>query len=319
MKWLALAVLLAVVQTNPPVPRKAADANTSKGQPIQNDTNADKKTSNETTPVVQTGQPPPAQNTNPDNGANDAEKTIRVRELPPVSVTRDWMDCLTLMFSAILLGVGIVGVYAAYKTLGEMKVQRETMQGQLTAMQNQFTEMKRQNDIIISKERLRISMDDPEKLSFPFAGPHRVQFALTFSGTTTGDILKSFATVGISDSRKTQPEDPIFAPKITNLPSKINPAEKKTFNASAWFVPRITISKNEVDEIVAGVKFVHFWGFVRFTDAFFDVSHIERTMRFHYVWIYTEMKNLGSPSGDPPFGFWDGKYEEEEKCEGKAN
>jgi len=60
-------------------------------------------------------------------------------------------------------------------------------------------------------------------------------------------------------------------------------------------------------------EFIHLWGYVRFRDAFFDVTRIERTTTFHYAWKYTDMRSFDSLPSDPPFGFWNGDYREEEE------
>jgi len=136
MKYLALAMLFAFVQANPAVPRQTPDANTSKGQPVQNDANANKKPPEQGATVVQKVQSPPNENTNPNKSTQNAEESVRIRELPPVSVQRDWMDCLTLTFSAVLLVVGILGVKAAYRTLkaveGQVQAQLESLRPRLT-------------------------------------------------------------------------------------------------------------------------------------------------------------------------------------------
>jgi hypothetical protein len=158
MKYLALAMLLAVMQTSAPVPRKAADPSNRASQNVKNDSSKNQPPAQQTPTVVQPISPKPDQNGGHGPAAEDAQKPVVVRELPPVSVTKDWWDRLYIGFTGILIIVGILGVRAAYKTLREMKVQRETMQGQLTTTQDQLTQMKdsgRQTDSLITQATIQ--------------------------------------------------------------------------------------------------------------------------------------------------------------------
>jgi len=121
------------VQTAPPVPRQTPDNSNQRAydgkkkaaqhpNPIASTTpsqDAPKKAASEQAPTNQPASP-------------NAEQPIRIRELPSVSVTKDWMDKATWIFGAILVVVGIVGVRAAFKTLQAIEHQAEIMRGQLT-------------------------------------------------------------------------------------------------------------------------------------------------------------------------------------------
>ena len=141
MKYIELAVLLAVIQTSAPVPRKAADPSNGTAQTVTKQSGSDKTPAQQAPSIVQSISTQPNQDTSRSPAAENAQKPVVVRELPPVSVTKDRLDKTYIAFTGILIVVGIVGVRAAYKTLGEIKAQREAMQGQLTAMQGQLTAM----------------------------------------------------------------------------------------------------------------------------------------------------------------------------------
>jgi hypothetical protein len=134
---------------------------------------------------------------------------------------------------------------------------------------------------------------------------------------TAAYILESVAIAAIGESESELPTDTVLEPSITGLPTVIIPGNTPTYGTSAWIMSDgFTLTQATRDALFAAKKFVHFWGFIRFRDAFYDVSGIERTMRFRYTWRYTTFRNFGSNPTDPPFGLWDGKYEEEKK---KAN
>jgi len=152
MKIIALAVLLAIMQASSPVPRKTADPSNGAPQNIKKHPDSNKTPAQQTPPVVQSVSAPPNQDTSHSPAAENTQKPVIVRELPPVSVTKDWWDRIYICFTGVLIVVGIIGVRAAYKTLGEMKAQREAMQGQLAAMQGQLGQMEsagKQTDKII--------------------------------------------------------------------------------------------------------------------------------------------------------------------------
>lgn len=141
MKYFALAVLLVVMQASPPVPRKTADPRNRASQNVKSDSSGDQGPSQQPQNVVQPINAQLNQDTSHSPAAENAQKSVVVRELPPVSVTKDWWDRSYIIFTGILIIVGLIGVRAAYKTLGEIKTQREAMQGQLMAMQGQLDAM----------------------------------------------------------------------------------------------------------------------------------------------------------------------------------
>src|SRR5258708_20622454 len=141
MKIVALAVLLAVIQAIPPVPRKTADPGNRTSQNVKGDSSGNQGPSQQSSAIVQSISTQPNQDTSHSSATENARKPIIVPELPPVSVTKDWWDRIYIIFTGILIAVGIFGVQAAYKTLGEIKAQREAMQGQLTTMQVQLPQM----------------------------------------------------------------------------------------------------------------------------------------------------------------------------------
>lgn len=158
MKYLALAVLLAVMQTSAPVPRKAADPSNRASQNIKSDSSSNQSPSQKPQTIVQPISAQPNQDTSRNPAAENTQNPVVVRELPPVSITKDRWDRLYIAFTGVLIVVGILGVRAAYKTLREMKAQRETMQGQLTTMQDQLTQMKdsgRQTDSLITQATIQ--------------------------------------------------------------------------------------------------------------------------------------------------------------------
>src|SRR5437763_707922 len=121
MKHLALAVLLAILQTATPVPRKAANPSNTAPQKVKSDSNSNQTPARQAPPIVQPISSKPDQNEGHSPAADNAPKPIIVRELPPVSVMKDRLDKLYIFFTGVLIVVGSLGVRAAYRTLKAME------------------------------------------------------------------------------------------------------------------------------------------------------------------------------------------------------
>jgi len=150
MNILLFAVFLTVVQTSPPVPRKATDnpANTPHSQASHNK------------PIAPASTPSPPINVinsiSNENSADavrskDQPKTVRITDFPPVSISKGWPDYTYWLFSLCLAIVGILQAVLLCKTLKfvrrqthEMKRQRIVMRRQLSTIQGQLSVMERQ-------------------------------------------------------------------------------------------------------------------------------------------------------------------------------
>jgi hypothetical protein len=73
---------------------------------------------------------PQAQTNSGGQHSDDAERTVGISKLPPVSVTRDWADWGVWVFSFLLVVVGVLQVWLLWRTLGAMKQQADLMKQQ---------------------------------------------------------------------------------------------------------------------------------------------------------------------------------------------
>jgi hypothetical protein len=128
MRVVIFIVLLSIIQAAPPVPRQTA------GGANQGTDKTDKNAAQHKQPVPPLSSPEHfteksiSEKTTPNNPAPpNTEQAMRVRELPSVSVTRDWIDKTGWFFSLVLVIVGIGGVSAAFRTLRAIERQAETM------------------------------------------------------------------------------------------------------------------------------------------------------------------------------------------------
>jgi hypothetical protein len=72
----------------------------------------------------------PAQTNTGVEHPEDAQHTVGISKLPPVSVTRDWADWGVWVFSFLLVVVGFLQVWLLWRTLGAMKQQADLMKQQ---------------------------------------------------------------------------------------------------------------------------------------------------------------------------------------------
>jgi hypothetical protein len=301
MKTFALAVLLAVMQASPPIPRQTSDADAGKGQPVQTHADTDKKPAAQSAPVVQTVGTPPNQSANPTKGNENAEHPVRIRELPPVSVMRDWMDCLALVFSAILLIVGICGVRAAYKTLkaieqqvAEMKAQREAMQGQLTTMQGQLGQMESssvQTTALIaatqkSANAAKTSADIVARVAVPTLAVEKFGFGYTGSASMAAILQFPNVEIVIKNYGQTPaflrswtiifacgelPQVPIYADfpgsGIVLEKEVVKPGESYTLPTLPSY-KRQKFSADDIEAILTDHKLFYAYGYICYWDLF---------------------------------------------------
>ncbi len=191
MKLLALAVLLAVIQAAPPIPRKAPDNTAEASQKVKADSQDNQKQTSSSPALLKTDSNRPPERNNNQQRSDNAEHTVGISKLPPVSVTRDLADWGVWFFSLLLVIVGFLQVLLLRSTLRAIQRQADDMGRQvdlaftqLRAMHEQITEMSAQTDVLeksvavaqqsantarenfeayIRKERAFVLIDKPSK------------------------------------------------------------------------------------------------------------------------------------------------------------
>jgi hypothetical protein len=269
-----------------------------------------------------------AENSNRDlkQSSNDTNSStsVSIRELPQVSVTKDWTDRAYWLFSGFLVLVGALQVGLLWKTLGAIRRQAVIMEEQSTSIQAQATTMQQQSAILeksvraaesnanaaqanaeaakagaetakenieiqVNKERARISIqvDDAFKIQ---TGPllNEVAYKILIHGTSPAFIIESIATAVVGDSTDI-PAGSLEVPML--LPPVVNPTTEGT-SKTAFVFPSAQMEKVDVDSINAKRKFVHFYGKVKYRDVFGR----ERLTKFRYMWTVTDFLRIGSAS-----------------------
>ena len=113
MKYFILTMLLAVVQTAPPIPRKAANSATSSSQKVQKKTGGNQAPTAPSESQVNASAAPNHEAARNEQGTDNAQNSVSVSKLPPVTITapkRDWVDWGFWVFNLLLVVVGALQV-----------------------------------------------------------------------------------------------------------------------------------------------------------------------------------------------------------------
>jgi hypothetical protein len=94
-------------------------------------------------------------NPNSDQDQNK-EQSIKVHELPSVSVARDRFDWIVLFSTLALVIIGAIGVIAAFRTLEGLKTQTGHIARQALSMRRQTTHLK--NSVIAAKDGVEAAL-----------------------------------------------------------------------------------------------------------------------------------------------------------------
>jgi hypothetical protein len=144
MRWLILAVLLAIAQTPSPVSQQGAN-NPNGGR------NASQKQLNPSqTPSAPTHIIPEATTAKKDEASPrekqnaDDQKTVSISKLPSVSVESGWRDSFGLFLTFILVAVTALQAYLLCRTLQFVKVQSVITRRQTRHIARQALSMRRQ-------------------------------------------------------------------------------------------------------------------------------------------------------------------------------
>jgi hypothetical protein len=118
-------VVLAIVQTTPKIPRKTPDQPAGGSSNVKNQPQSEQKSAQNSAVTPDNSSPQREQ-----LSASNAQSTVSVSKLPPVSVAKDTWDYLYIAFTSVLIPIGAFGVCAAYKTLKAIEKQANLMQSQ---------------------------------------------------------------------------------------------------------------------------------------------------------------------------------------------
>jgi hypothetical protein len=135
MKLLLFAVFLSVVQAAPPIPRQAPDDTAQTGKKIKQNANPENEPTAKTMPTVNEDKTDRDKKERQSVPEKNADQTIGISKLPSVSVSRDWIDGISLILTGALVLIGAGGIYAAYRTIES--IDRQTDATRIAAIATQ--------------------------------------------------------------------------------------------------------------------------------------------------------------------------------------
>ena len=289
MKYFALAVLLAVMQASPPVPRRAAD--------------------------------------NSQQHTEDAQHTVGVSKLPTVTVTppkRDWADWGYWAFSALLVIVGALQIVLLCWTLrvirrqaAEMIRQRILMRRQWTTMTDQLKEFTAQTVLLGNYvEATRDGVTAAKKSADALINSERswVMVDVEWEGPTGHLINLSSSTPDPNQVYQTQIYVNLICVNRGKSPAWVVERIAKAEIAGAFYGPNLSaVNDSEIDRRLIslgmagtpearteqsiklyapgspGNKYVLVYGVVKYRDAFTPKGELRETW-FGYYALETRMK-----------------------------
>jgi hypothetical protein len=304
MKTVVIAVLLAVMQAAPPIPRQTANSPTDTSKGIQNKTSNNQKGTGDAPTTIKSQPATTNQSNRDEHGEENTKHSIRVTELPAVTVStprRDWADWGTWGFNFLLALTGGFQVWLLCRTMRfvqrqthEMTRQRITMGRQFRVMQNQVDEMAAQTQVLnasvaiskqsadaakqsvemqISKEKARISIEVHDLKLFPRSFESRaVRYRLDCLCPTPAFTVELQVNACIGDDTG--------VPWPVSIPPTI---------ATTGAIEKVAMLFGVFDDDAAirinrGELNIYFYGFVRYRDVFQGQMDAPHETRFRYVW-----------------------------------
>jgi hypothetical protein len=297
MKLLAFALLFLALQVSSASAGKAPAALRDPGQKISatcRAQNSGTDASGGEILVAQSSAPSLARKDQDASGnrRGDPTQTVKVSDLPPLSITKDWSDRAYWLFTFFLAAIGGLQVFLLWGNLRAIERQAIQMERQTGILEKSVVlaeksaETARQNiEMFVSRERghLRVQV---MPLEWPLQpGPAKLKYKVTHSGATEAYIESSCARAEITDSP--EPGDDTQWWPAMSIPQTITPNDRVIEAYVQEIFPKLTLEQPDIEAIDRGEKFIHFRGFIRYNDVF----GTERSTRFRRVWEVSKVRN----------------------------
>lgn len=230
MKPLLIAMLLAVMQAPSPAPGKAADTRANGGNSVNKHAQDEKNPTTQATPLP---EPAGTQHKTGDIVADDAHQAISIRDLPPVSVRRDWIDWLGLALTGALLIVGALDVRYAIKTLKGIERQANANEGQLREIQQAgeqtnklIAQAGKQAEAALLNAQAAINSDRPWVIIFVTHQSGGYSFRAMNLGRTPAEVISFSAEFKCVSNINELPPEPAYGTEHVPTIKLLVPGDK---------------------------------------------------------------------------------------------
>jgi hypothetical protein len=274
MKLLVLTVVLAVMQAAPPVPQPQTT-----DKPAGSDNNVQSKPKQNPSPSLTPVEPlihiEPKQNaTYQPNKANTPE-LIPVCGVSPVSVDSFWWNRSYVIFTGLLVGVGIAGAYLAKRTLRRIEEAGKQTDRMLALAEKQAESAKvaaeaARDNVAIDRESLQTVQR--AYVTFPMFDLQMVKvdnkwyfrLAIENTGNTPAHIGEICVNYQWYPGASGLPEDYPFSDQRTDkrLFFTSLAAKGKTYSS------KLEIEHAVIQQVYAGQARLFFYGWVTYKDVF---------------------------------------------------
>jgi len=273
MKPLILAMFLAVMPAGPQVPGKTTDHYAASSQGIKQNAQAKQNPPTQSKSVKEPAAGEPSKQDREEVSDNNSIKPIQVREFPSVSITRDWMDYATVLFSGLLIIVGAFGVCLALRTLKAIEAQG--------------------NALILSERAWLVIR--PE--SFTLQPSAKLDWVVTNTGRTVARICKAQIRCGKYDVFNKLPDVPNYGNPIDLHKVPIAPGESFKLWSYIETEKRESegLTAEDIDDIKTKGRDLIAHGMVKYLDAFGNPH--ENGFCYLYSIAFCEFRTyLGAPA-----------------------
>jgi hypothetical protein len=208
LKRLAIvAALLAVTQTPVPVPGQAANNPTASSGNVQKQPEGGKPNAQPTVSAVPQSSTRPAKPDAQKPDSENASNSVTIRELPTVSVGKDWADWSYWGFGGVLVVVGSLQVWFLFGTLRAIQTQSGHMERQTKILEDSVSAAQKSADAALAqveaaksvqRAQLRIEFADPDWTFDEELGGYPIRYQLILDGTTRAYVPQNsiFAYMG---------------------------------------------------------------------------------------------------------------------------
>ncbi len=226
------------------------------------------------------------------------QTTVKVAELPPLNMSKDWTDRSYWVFTLFLAIVGALQAYLLWGTMRVFERQAAQMEHQTGILQQSVglaeksADAARQNlELFMSRERahLRIELTPLQMPLHP--GIPELSYRVTLHGASEAYVSASCFRAELTDSP--EPGDDAHWFPAMAIPQVITTDERKVQVQVRGIYPKLELEQSDIDAIEAGRRFIHVRGFIKYTDVF----GTERWTRFRRMWELSPRHADGTRDG----------------------
>jgi hypothetical protein len=293
---LAIVLMLLFVaqdlypQVPQPVPRKTAKGTARTSKQVQKQAAPDKQISAPNqTPIDQNATPKDKNGSNPER-SNDTQKPIRIAELPPLSVTKDWADHAVWIFSGLLVIVGGLQAGLLAATLVAMRRQGLSMRRQTTHIRRSASAARKSANA--ASATVQIMKDTSEKQLRAYVYPvtasryrHKgvmvIKLQIKNAGQTPAYDCTKYMVEAVSDTYPQPARE--FERPVPNLDNKVPIPPGESIN---FFKTATQLSSQQEAQIMLGNAAIYLFGKIAYRDAFGN----QRRSEFRLVCVGEQLK-----------------------------